>query len=291
MDQPVKGPSQVPAGLKRTFSFLSTGVLLLTVVFVISEFRLDWYEQLIGSYLACTNDSRPETGAVWETGQSRAAAHQYLDEVIARKEKVRIRAAEATSFPLLFSRLNFGEWVILDPETFKHMYRALPHPLARKIMGPAELVWLLKGGLVERIFCEKSEQGMDIYFIDSENRVMHWVALDPQMFVSGRLSPAVHAGRLEKIPEFSGKVYPVEKFFKAVRRLPEGMAADLIQDADRILDQAGTIERVGIWNQADSGFIRLGFEIRNRDKYHIVFVRAREWVVWQLGLSLKGRTQ
>ena len=291
MDQQIKASAQVPARFNRRVSYLSIGVCVLTLVFVVSEFRLDWYESLIGSYLAATNDVRPEIGAVWEDGQNRVVALQVLDEVIARKEEVRITAGEVQSFSLLFSRLNSGEWVTLQPGVFKTMYRALPSSLARKMITTADLVWLLKGGQLERIFCEKSGQAMDIYFIDSENRVLHWITLDPQMFARDHFSPAVLAGRLEEAPGFAGQIYPSKIFFKALRRLPEDMASGLIQDQDLILDQTGTLERVGIWNQSDAGVIRIGFEFKDRNHYRIVFVRAREWAVWQLGLILKGAVQ
>ncbi|MBG0780624.1 MAG: hypothetical protein H0S81_11940 [Desulfotignum balticum] len=95
-------------------------------------------------------------------------------------------------------------------------------------------------------------------------------------------------GTLEAFDEFSGRIYPVNRFFDAVFKLPAEMIPDLLPDTDLLLDQEGVISRVGIWNEAEDGFIRLGFEFRHQTGVRVLFVNAREWTVWQLGLILKG---
>jgi len=54
------------------------------------------------------------------------------------------------------------------------------------------------------------------------------------------------------------------------------------------LTRTGTIDRVGIWNFSEQGYIRLGFEFSRLGVTRVVQVRAREWAVWQLNLILKG---
>ena len=98
-------------------------------------------------------------------------------------------------------------------------------------------------------------------------------------------------GPLDSLAGFSGTIYPADRFFEAVFKLSPDMVPDLIQDAETLLSQPGTIERVGIWNSAELGYIRLGFEFSRLGQTRVIQVRIREWAVWQLTLILKGEDQ
>ena len=163
--------------LRRTFSFLNIAVFIITAVFVFSEFRFDWFENLVGSYLVSTNESRPETGAVWETGKQTASAHEYLNKIISKKEDTRHSVHQAQTFLDLAAGILPGQWVTLEKQQFKKLYLTLEKPIALKIIEPAQLVWLLNGGSLDRIFCEGIPGGIKLYFIDSENRVVKQIDL------------------------------------------------------------------------------------------------------------------
>ncbi|MBU2454693.1 MAG: hypothetical protein KJ668_15405, partial [Proteobacteria bacterium] len=63
---------------------------------------------------------------------------------------------------------------------------------------------------------------------------------------------------------------------------------DLIVNPEALLAQEGKITRVGIWNEAENGYIKLGFEFQEKNSTQVVFVKGREWAVWQVSLNLKG---
>jgi hypothetical protein len=181
-----------------------------------------------------------------------------------------------------------GEWVTLDKSHFKDLYRTLPLTHARQILEPARLIWLLNGDVTDRIFCEGLKNGIKIYFITTENRVIHQIELTQDTLTAITEKKYLKHGTLESFDEFSGRIYPVNRFFDAVFKLPPEMIPDLLPDTGLLLDQEGVISRVGIWNEAQDGFIRLGFEFRHLNGVRVLFVNAREWTVWQLGLILKG---
>jgi hypothetical protein len=276
---------------RRTFSFLNLCILILTIVFAVSEFRFDWGEKLIGNYLLSTNPIRPETGALWEDGRQTSNAHESLNKIITRREDTRRDVHKASSFFHLAQSLLPGEWVTLDKELFKSLYLSLSPAIGRQIIDPAQVVWLLNTKVTDRIFCEGLMEGIKIYFIDSQNRVIHGIDLKKETIleIESRNTPV--KGKLEEIEAFSSRIYLAAEFFDAVFKLSPEMISDLIVDPDLLLSQEGTIQKVGIWNEAQGGYIKLGFEFENRGQTRVLMVQAREWAVWQLSLVLKGDEQ
>jgi len=272
---------------RRTFSFFNLGLLILTAAFGVSEFRFDWCEKLMGSYLLATNNLRPETGALWETGRQTSNAHKSLNRIITQREDSRRSIQNADSFSMVIESLGPGEWVTLEKEQFKTLYLALSPGIGRQLIDPSHLVWLLNGNITDRIFCEGMMDGVTLYFIDSRNQVIREIALKKNTIeeIHSRNTPV--QGRLSEIEAFSGRIYSVEKFFEAMFKLPDEMIPELMVDPELLLKQEGNIQAVGIWNEADGGFIKLGFEFLYRGQDRVLMIQAREWAVWQLNLILK----
>lgn len=280
-------PFEFSEWAKRTFSFLNIAVFIITAIFVFSEFRFDWMEGLVGRYLTSTNSERPETGAIWETGKQAFNAREYLDDIISKKEDARANVHTASSFSFLSSSLAPGEWVTLEKQQFKTLYLSLEKSAAAKIMEPAQLVWLLKGSQLDRIFCEGVIDGIKIYFLDSENRVIKQIDFKKEDIQQIEAGEKPLPGRLDQMNGFSGRIYSGKNFFDALFKLPKDILPDLMDNPQILLEQEGEIIRVGIWNEAQDGYIRLGFEFEKDDGFQVVFVKGREWAIWQLSLNLK----
>jgi hypothetical protein len=274
--------------LKRTFSFLNIALFIITATFFFSEFRFDWFEKLVGSYLVSTNELRPETGAVWETGKQTTNAHESLNAIVSKKEGIRQNANKADSFSGLLSTLLPGEWVTLEKQQFKSLYLSLEKSTSLKIIDPARLVWLLNGSNLDRIFCEGFKGGIKIYFIDSENRVIKEIELKKEDIVEFENADKPIKGILTDMAGFQGRIYPARIFFDALLKLPSEIIPDLMVGPEALLRQEGKIIRVGIFNEAVNGYIKLGFEFEAQGGAQVVFLKGREWAVWQLSLKLKG---
>ena len=272
---------------KRICSVLNLAVLSVTCIIVISEFRFDWCERLVGNYLSFTNDTRPENGAIWDAGRHMVNALQSLDQMALARESAGRTVRTADSFSDLAAKLGPGEWATLDKARFRELYLSLPPYRRRNVVDPVRLVWLLNGGVTDRIFCEGRMGGIKIFFIDTQNRVVQQVDLDLQT-LGNNGSHAVIPGTLENAPEFFGRIYPASLFFTAVSRLPGDMRANLILDTEDLLSEKGLLGRVGVGNSAQDGFIRLGFEFHHLGESRVVEVKAREWAIWQLTLVLRG---
>jgi len=281
-------PFSIGEWARRTFSFLNLGLLMLIVAFGASEFRFDWCEKLVGTYLLATNDLRPETGALWEAGRQASNAHKSLDRIITQRQDSRRSVQGAASFSHLLERLGPGEWVTLEKEQFKTLYLSISPGIRRQLIDPSHLVWLLNGNITDRIFCEGLAKGISIYFIDSRNRVVREIDLKKNTITEIESRNAPVKGRLAEIEAFSNRIYPAAQFFDAMFKLPTEMISELMVDPDLLLKQEGTIQQVGIWNEADGGYIKLGFEFEHRGENRVLLIQAREWAVWQLSILLKG---
>jgi len=276
---------------KRIFSFLNIALFLLTAIFFISEFRFDWFEKLVGSYLASTNEGRPEIGAVWEIGKQTTNAHESLKTIVDKKEDIRQTANAAGSFSELVSSLLPGEWVTLERQQFKSLYLSLEKSSSLKIIDPASLVWLLNGSDLDRIFCEGIKGGIKIFFIDSENRVIKEIELQKEDIIEIENADKPLAGILTDMAGFQDRIYPARIFFDALLKLPAEIIPDLIVNPEALLEQEGKLIRVGIFNEAVNGYIKLGFEFEAPGGDTVVFLKGREWAVWQLSLNLKGEAK
>lgn len=279
-------PISISAWIKRTLSLFNLVLFSVLAVLVVSEFRFDWGEQLLGRYLASTNDLRPETGIIWKTGDQAERAHTYLDTIVTERQNQARSAQEATSFSELARVVLPGQWTGLDRERFKTLYLDMPDNMAAELIPPAELVWLFGSPGLNRIFCQGKPQGLEIYFLGSDNRVIRQLDLDHQFLSSLENKETSFSGSLETIPGFAGRIFPADQFFKALLSLPIEVLPDLITTPEPLLREKGTIVRAGIWNEANSGYIRLGFEFHTNSDTKIVLVRAREWAVWRLSMAL-----
>lgn len=175
----------------------------------------------------------------------------------------------------------------LEKQQFKKLYITLDKSVALKIIEPAQLVWLLNASSLERIFCEGVAGGVKIYFIDADNRVVKQIDLAEEDILKIEKGGQSVLGKLIDMDGFSGRIYPAEFFFNALFKLPADIIPDLMVDPETLLDQDGKIVKVGIWNEARNGYIKLGFEFEEKGKSRIVFIKGREWAVWQLSLNLK----
>ena len=275
--------------LRRAFSFLNIAVFIITAIFIFSEFRFNWVENFVGSYLTSTNEFRPETGAIWETGKQTSNAHEYLNKIISKKEDTRQNVYQASTFSGLASGILPGEWVTLEKQQFKTLYLSLEKSTALKIIEPAQLVWLLNGSTLDRIFCEGITGGIKLYFIDSENRVIKQIDLRKEDILEIENGEKPVPGELADMEGFLGRIYPARFFFDTLFKLPADIIPDLIVNPESLLKQEGKIINIGIWNEAENGYIKLGFEFeKTGGGKQVVFIKGREWAVWQLSLNLRG---
>ena len=274
---------------RRAFSLRPLVLVLLIFVVIILELRFDWLEQALGSYLVTTNTKRPESGAIWEIGHRRITARQTLEQLITDRQSSQREARGATTFTQIASNLPPRQGVMLSSEHFRELYLALPQTIAYKIVPPFELLRLFSNGRWVRTYLENEDYGFKIYLLNSENRVLRELRISSDLLHQIRRVELAFEGTLEDMPAFENRIYAADRFFKAIESLPEEDLRSVVSEPERLLSMPGRIVRVGISDEAVSGYIELGFEIDDGTRRRVILVRAREWAVWSLRSLLEEK--
>lgn len=275
---------------RRVFSLRPLVLILLIFSILISEMRFDWIEQLLGTYLISTNSKRPESGAIWEIGQKTLAAQQTLEQIVTDRQVAQREAFGATSFSKIVSNIPLDHGVMLSSDHFRKLYLKLPPVIAREIASPFELLRLFSDGRLDRSYFKKTGDGLEIYLLDNQNRVLRKLKITSDLLYNIKQGEIELNVPLEDLDSFKNRIYPADSFFEALVSLPEDVRRNVVSQPERFLRISGKITRVGISDETVSGFIDLGFEIESGTRLSVIRIQGRDWAVWQLRSQIEGNT-
>lgn len=282
-------PNTIHQWLKRLFGLRVIVFSLLVVLLAVSELRFDWIEEAIGAYLATTNDRRPQIGAIWEKGRQATTARQTLEQIVTDRQANRRDALEAVSFEELAARIPEGQGTMLSPDHFKKLYLKLPDEIAREIISPFELLRLFSLETWDRTYFEKIAGELKIYLLDTENRVLRQMIVTPDLLLSMDQKNTAIAAGLSDLPQFQNRIYPADHFFKILADLPDDIRKGVLPHPEKLLALSGQVLRVGISDEAASGFIELGFEITDGTQPEVIRFQGQEWAIWHIRSILEGK--
>jgi hypothetical protein len=178
---------------------------------------------------------------------------------------------------------------MVNPDHFKQLYLKLPVEIAREIVSPFELLSIFSQATWDRTYFEKSENGLNLYLLDAENRVLKQLVITPELLLTMDRKNVLTAAVLSDLPQFENRIYPGDCFFQILADLPADIRKGVLPNPERLLAQAGQIRRVGISDEATSGFIELGFEISAGTRQEVVRFQGQEWAVRHIRAILEGR--
>ncbi|RPJ72243.1 MAG: hypothetical protein EHM15_09755 [Desulfobacteraceae bacterium] len=273
----------------RAFSLQPIAVGLIVLALLMAELRYDWLERAVGAYLGSTNSERPESGAIWEKGRKTQVARSAVEKLAADLESYQRVARNAGSFSEVVEALAPGQGVMLSTEHFREIYRKLPAGFAAELLSPFDLLRLVAEGRWSRAYLERSADGLVIYLLEPDNHVLRQVKVGAAALNALSRGSAAAGRSLDDLPDFQNRIYPAERFFTALASLPEEVQRGLIAQPERLLEVSGRISRVGISDEAVSGRVDVGFEIRAGAERRVEMVHAQDWAVWRLRSALEGR--
>jgi len=282
-------PNTISQWFKRLFGLQAVAISLLIILLALSELRFDWVEQAVGDYLATTNDRRPKIGAIWEKGKQATTARQVLEQIVTDRQASRRDARVADSFRQLAARIPEDQGIMLSPDHFKRLYLKLPLEIAREITSPFELLSLSSQDSWDRTYFENSAGELKVYLLDTENRVLKQIIITPDLLRYMDQSNTSSATTLTDLPQFENRIYPADRFFNVLADLPEDIRKSVLPHPEKLLALPGQISRVGISDEAVSGFIELGFEISDGTSQEVVRFQGQEWAVWRIRSILEGK--
>jgi len=273
---------------KRVFGLRSILTLMLISSVFILELRFDWMERILGTYLVTTNSGRPESGSIWEKSRQTRTARKTLEQIITDRQTLQREARSAATFTQIAANVTPGEGVMLSADHFRKLYLRLAPSSAHEVISPFELLGIVSDGLWRRTYFEKSGDGLMIYLLDANNRVLQQLELGSMLLSRLKRGEVALAESLDELPIFENRIYPADRFFNSLESFPEDVRRSMVPQPETLLEVSGQIVRVGISDETQSGFIELGFEFLNGAQRRVVLVQGHEWAVWRLRSNLEG---
>ena len=282
-------PKNLTEWSQRVFALRPILLTLLVISIFILEMRFDWVERMIGAYLVTTNAARPESGTVWEKGHRTQTAQRHLEKIITDRQTSQREARNADSFLQISASLPAGQGAMLSAERFRQLYLELPRSVSQEIISTFDLLSVAGQGNWQRTYFEKNGDVLVAYLLDPENRVLREVEIPSDILQQIDRSDSVKAETLESLPNYKNRIYPAERFFKALASFPEEIRRNVILNPETLLEQSGRMVRVGISDEAVSGYIEVGFEFVVGTQHQVILARGQEWAVWSLRSYMEER--
>ncbi len=282
-------PGDLNEWVRRVFAIRPLLVCLFFLALLISELRFDWMEQTMGNFLVSTNSRRPESGTIWETGRQTREARKTLDQIVSDRQTSQQETRQAESFKEIAATILPDQWVMISPDQFRRLYLQLNPETAAEIISSFDLLELINRENWDRTYFEKDGNGLNIYLLDTENRVLRQLTIPPDLLYGMGESQVKMDQSLDDMPQFGSRIYPADLFFQTLDRLGDAVRKETIPQPDQLLRFPGRITRVGISGQGFSGFTELGFEIESTTHRIVILMNGHERAVLRLRSKLEGR--
>lgn len=275
-------PANMYTWKERCLSLRSVLLLSMLVVVVASEFYFNWYEQMVGAYLVGTNGERPQSGAIWDQGHQVDSARQTLSQYASELQGAQQEARQATTMGQVLAGIKGNQGAMISTAHFIELYLKLPPVLSHEILSPYTLLVHLSGGLWRRAFFEQQDQQLAIYFLDSQNQVLHRLSVGPELLTHIQSGEVAIQTSLYHLADFAAHIYTADRFFTMLNTLPAAVRARIIAHPDDLLRVSGRIVRVGISSQTMAGTIDVGFEVETIHGAKVILIQGRQADVREL---------
>ncbi|MEK6194262.1 MAG: DUF2184 domain-containing protein [Deltaproteobacteria bacterium] len=282
-------PGDLNEWVRRVFAIRPLLVCLFFLALLISELRFDWMEQTMGNFLVSTNSRRPESGTIWETGRQTREARKTLDQIVSDRQTSQQETRQAESFKEIAATILPDQWVMISPDQFRRLYLQLNPETAAEIISSFDLLELINRENWDRTYFEKDGNGLNIYLLDTENRVQRQLTIPSDLLYGMGESQVEMDQSLDNMPQFGSRIYPADLFFQTLDHLGDAVRKDAIPQPNQLLRFPGRITRVGISGQGFSGFTELGFEIESTTHRIVILMNGHERAVLRLRSNLEGR--
>jgi len=281
-------PQNVSDWMRRMLGMRPLLLILMVGILIVSELRFDWMERTLGAYLVTTNSRRPQSGAIWEKGRRTVTARRTLEKIVSDRQSVEREARNAASLSEIAAGLTSGQGVMLSADHFRKLYLQLSPGIAQEIISPFDVLHFFSSPRWRRTYFEKDGNDLMVYLLDADNRVLRQLEIQPEALLYMENENTASRETLEGLSHFENRIYSAENFFNALAAFPEDVRRSIIPSPETLLGLKGRITRIGISDEAVSGFIEMGFEYLNGAQRQVFIVQGHEWAVWRLRAMLEN---
>ena len=282
-------PINIKAWIRRVVALRSVVVLMMLTAMLVTEFRFDWLERLIGGYLSTTNAARPESGKIWDQGHQTDSARQALTQYMSQVQTVQREARRADSLGKVVARIDNEQGAMISADHFVELYLKLPPVLSHEIISPFTLLAHVSDNQRRRTFFERQDQQLAVYFLDDHNQVLHRMAIGPAMLGHIQRGEVAIQTSLYHLADFAAHIYPAMEFFTALNALPEKVRTGIISDPEDLLRISGRIVRVGISDRPSGNTVYIGIEVEALEDTKVILIQGRLDDVRRLQWALDGQ--
>jgi hypothetical protein len=286
---PWYAPASYKEYVRRWVSLRSILMLGLISILVVTEFRFDWLEGVVGAYLVTTNSARPESGTIWDQGRQSELARQTLNQYTNQRQDVQRGVRGATSLGQVLAGIDKDRGAMISAAHFIELYLKLPPALAHEVVSPYTLLGQLSASKWQRTFFEQQDQQLAIYLLDDHNQVLHRIDVGAELIEhiqQGEI--AIHTG-LHQLGDFAAHVYPADLFFNTLNTLPEEVRKGIVPSPEELLRISGRIVQVGISSEPMGDATELGFEVEDLQGSKVILTQGRTQDVQRLLWVLEYR--
>lgn len=286
---PWYAPGSYKEYFRRWVCLRSLLMIGLISILAVTEFRFNWLEGVVGSYLVTTNGARPESGAIWDQGRQSESARQTLNEYMSQRQDVQREVRGASSLGQVLEGLGDDRGAMISAAHFIELYMKLPPALAHELVSPYILLGQLSTRKWQRAFFEQQDRQLAIYLLDDQNQVLHHITVGAELIDYIRQGEiAIHTG-LHQLGDFAAHVYPADVFFSTLNALPADVRKGIVPSPEELLRISGRIVRVGISSQPMGDVTELGFEVEDLQGPKVILTQGRTQDVQRLLWILEYR--
>lgn len=262
--------------LKRLVALRTALVLSVVLALAVTEFRLDWIENLLGTYLVTTNAQRPESGTAWDQGRQTDQARQTLSQYAHERSGTQSDARRAVTMGQVLTGINAEQGAMISADHFVELYLKLPPMLSNELISPYTLLAHLSSNRWTRTFFERqSSEQLQIFLLDDHNQVLHRLSVGSILIEHIQRGEVAVQTRLDQLGDFAGRIYPAEQFFAALNTLPEEVKRGIVASPGSLLQVSGRIVRIGISGQALDETVDIGFEVEDVQGVKVILTQGR----------------
>jgi hypothetical protein len=240
------------------YGFATTLLTILVVILLLLELGGDVFERMAGNYLRWSNESRPKAGRAWEYQSLAHSTLKQLDSLVTEQEEIRRELQNPSDFAILPDLLSGGKSLTLSREKFVELYDKLPDLYSFKLGSPIKLMELTTSTGWNRVVFVGAITGVDLCYLNDDNYVLERVTLNPDYFQDLSRWGADMRGNLVSNPDFSGRIFSVGEFFRALNSM-KNVEREL-GFFQELLNYNSALLKVGISRQIRDGLVEMGFQ-------------------------------
>ncbi len=285
---PWYAPTSFKESIGRLMALRSALILSAILALLVTEFRFDWIESAVGTYLVSNNHLRPESGTVWDQGHKTDMARKSLSQYMDQRSDLQREARRATSMGQVVDGIDDERGAMISADHFIALYQKLPPVLSHEIISPYLLLTHLSGNQWKRAFFERqADDQILIYLLDDHNQVLQRLAVGPVLIEHIQRGEVAIQTRLDQLGDFADQIYPAAQFFAALNMMPEEVKQGILDSPRNLLAVSGRIVRVGISSQTTTDSVDIGFEVEDAQGTKVILTQGLAAHVHQLQWVLR----